>query len=204
MGNTDKFDMIANSYDTPERVHIAQESAAAIREYLVDSRSKSAIDFGCGTGLVGLDLLNDFNSILFMDSSQNMINQMKQKISDSNIHNADTLCFDLEKEDIQLDINADYIFMAQVLLHIRDYKTLLSQLYKMLKPGGHLIIIDFNKNEEIDSDLVHNGFYLEKLRDTMLDTGYTHIQSKTFFSGKNIFMGRDASLFILDSQKQNS
>ncbi|MDF2605814.1 MAG: methyltransferase type 12 [Bacillales bacterium] len=201
MGNTDKFDMIANSYDTPERVKIAQESAAAIREYLVGARSKNAIDFGCGTGLVGMNLLNDFNSILFMDSSQNMINKMNQKISDSNIKNANTLCFDLEKEDMLIDINTDYIFMAQVLLHIRDYKTLLSKLYKMLKPGGHLIIIDFNQNEEIDSDIVHNGFDLVKLKETMLDIGYTDIQSRTFYSGKNIFMGRDASLFILDSQK---
>ncbi|MDF2534841.1 MAG: methylase involved in ubiquinone/menaquinone biosynthesis [Bacillales bacterium] len=201
MGNTDKFDMIANSYDTTERVQIAQESAAAIRKYLVDARSKNAIDFGCGTGLVGMNLLNDFESILFMDSSQNMIQQIKQKISDANIQNANTLCFDLEKEDMLLDINADYIFMAQVLLHIRDYKTLLSKLYKMLKSGGHLIIIDFNKNEEISSDLVHNGFDLKKLGDTMLGIGYTDIKSKTFYSGKNIFMGRDAFLFILDSQK---
>jgi ubiquinone/menaquinone biosynthesis C-methylase UbiE len=201
VGNTDKFDMIANSYDTTERVQIAQESAAAIRKYLVDARSKNAIDFGCGTGLVGMNLLNDFESILFMDSSQNMIQQIKQKISDANIQNANTLCFDLEKEDMLLDINADYIFMAQVLLHIRDYKTLLSKLYKMLKSGGHLIIIDFNKNEEISSDLVHNGFDLKKLGDTMLGIGYTDIKSKTFYSGKNIFMGRDAFLFILDSQK---
>nr|WP_232510298.1 hypothetical protein [Paenibacillus crassostreae] len=54
MGNTDKFEMIANIYDTSERIQIAKESSDVIREYLVDTNSKNAIDFGYGTGLVGI------------------------------------------------------------------------------------------------------------------------------------------------------
>ncbi|WP_259391952.1 hypothetical protein [Paenibacillus thiaminolyticus] len=46
MGNTDKFEMIANIYDTSERIQIAKVSSDAIREYLVDANSKHAIDFG--------------------------------------------------------------------------------------------------------------------------------------------------------------
>ena len=67
MGNTDKFDSVANSYDNPERHHIAKVASDAIKEYLGDTRSKSAIDFGCGTGLVGMNLVNEFESLLFMD-----------------------------------------------------------------------------------------------------------------------------------------
>uniref|UniRef100_UPI003566FB01 class I SAM-dependent methyltransferase n=1 Tax=Lutispora sp. TaxID=2828727 RepID=UPI003566FB01 len=119
MGNTDKFEMIANKYDTSERIQIARVSADAIREYLIDAKSKNAIDFGCGTGLVGLNLLNEFKSVLFLDSSQNMIDQVKQKIHNANIRNASTLCFDFETAALS-DIRADYIFMAQVLLHIKD------------------------------------------------------------------------------------
>jgi ubiquinone/menaquinone biosynthesis C-methylase UbiE len=200
MGNTDKFEMMANKYDTSERIQIAKVSSAAIREYLVDAKSKKAIDFGCGTGLVGMNLLNDFNSMLFLDTSQNMINQIKQKISDLNIYNVDTLCFDFEKEG-QSDLHADYIFMAQVLLHINDVELVLSRLYDVLNVGGHLIIVDFNKNEEIVSDMVHNGFDQVKLTDIMTKIGYKDIQSKTFYSGSKIFMNHDASLFILDSQK---
>jgi len=55
MGNTDKFETIANIYDNPERIQIAKISSDAIREYLVDTNSKNAIDFGCGTGLVGIE-----------------------------------------------------------------------------------------------------------------------------------------------------
>jgi len=200
MGNNDIFEMMANRYDTSERMQIAKATSDAIREYLVDANNKNAIDFGCGTGLVGMHLLNDFNSMLFLDTSQNMINQIKQKITNFNIQNANTLCFDFEKED-RSDLHADYIFMAQVLLHINDVEAVLSRLYDVLNVGGHLIIVDFNKNEEVVSDMVHNGFDQEKLRDLMTKIGYRDIQSKTFYTGSKMFMGKDASLFILDSKK---
>lgn len=200
MGNTDKFEIIANIYDTSERIQIAKVASDAIREYLVDANNKNAIDFGCGTGLVGMNLLNDFNSMLFLDTSQNMINQIKQKISNSNIQNAATLCFDFEKDSLS-DLHADYIFMAQVLLHINDVELVLSRLYDVLNVGGHLLIVDFNRNEEIVSDMVHNGFDQVKLTDIMTKIGFRDIQSKTFYSGSKIFMGHDASMFILDSQK---
>ncbi len=200
MGNTDKFEMIANSYDTSERIHIAKVSSEAIRDYLVDAKSKAAIDFGCGTGLVGMDLLSEFNAMLFLDTSPNMISQIQQKISDLHTQNVETLCFDFEKEH-PLDIHADYIFMAQVLLHIDDFEVLLARLYDVLNEGGHLLIVDFDKNEEIVSDLVHNGFDQEKLADVMRGIGYRDIQSKTIYTGSKIFMGQDASMFILDAQK---
>lgn len=200
MGNTDKFEMIAKMYDTPERIQIAKVSADAIREYLVDTKGKDAIDFGCGTGLVGMNLLNEFKSMLFLDTSQNMIDQIKQKISDFNLQNVDTLCFDFEKENLS-DLRADYIFMAQVLLHIEDVEFVLSRLFDVLNEGGHLLIVDFNKNEKIVSDLVHNGFNQAELADIMTKIGYRDNQSKTFHTGSKIFMGHDASMFILDSRK---
>ncbi|WP_284642986.1 class I SAM-dependent methyltransferase [Paenibacillus silviterrae] len=200
MGNTDKFEMIAAVYDTPERIQMAKESSDAIRTYLVDAKSKSAIDFGCGTGLVGMNLVNDFHSMLFLDTSQNMINQIKQKISALNIQNAETLCFDFEQESLP-NFHADYIFMAQVLLHIRDVELVLSRLFDVLNEGGHVLIVDFNKNENITSDLVHNGFDQAELAGMMSKIGYRSIQSKTFYTGGKIFMGHDASMFILDSQK---
>lgn len=200
MGNTDKFEMMANVYDTSERVQVAREISNVIREYLDDSKNKNAIDFGCGTGLVGMNLLNDFNSILFLDTSQNMINEVKRKIDDSKIQNANILCFDLENE-AALNLHADYIFMANVLLHINDIGLILSRLYQALNENGHLLIVDFDKNEKIVSDMVHNGFDQAQLADIMSQIGYRDIQSKTFYTGSKMFMGEDASLFILDSQK---
>ena len=91
--------------------------------------------------------------------------------------------------------------MVQVLLHISDVELVLSRLYQVLKEGGHLLIVDFDQNEKVVSEMVHSGFDQAKLTDRMTKIGYKGIQSKTFYTGSKIFMGQDASLFILDSQK---
>lgn len=200
MGNTDIFDQIASKYDTPERVHQAKIMADAIREVVVDAKDKRAIDFGCGTGLVGMNVLDEFGSMLFVDTSSNMILQLEQKIAELQLENVETLCFDLEQEH-RTDLKADYIIMTQVLLHIRDVELILSRLYDVLNPGGHLIIVDFDKNEEVVSDMVLNGFEQEQLAEFMAGIGYKDILSKTFYTGSKIFMGKDASLFILDAKK---
>mgnify|MGYP003560230113 FL=1 len=200
MGNTDKFDSIANSYDNPERTRIAMVASDAIKEYLGDTRSKSAIDFGCGTGLVGMNLVNEFESLLFMDTSENMLDIVKKKITDVGALNARTLCFDFESSS-QPDLRADYIFMAQVLLHIQDYEAVLAKLHAVLNDEGHLLIVDFNKNDKVVSELVHNGFDQEQLKALMLKIGFKDIRSKTIYSGTKLFMNQDASLFIKKKKK---
>ncbi|WP_027086915.1 class I SAM-dependent methyltransferase [Cohnella panacarvi] len=200
MANTDKFEMIAGTYDTPERIRIAKASAEAIREYIIDAKSKSAIDFGCGTGLVGMNLLDEFRAMLFLDTSPGMIDQIKRKITESAIRNAETMIFDFEKEGLG-DVRADYIFMAQVLLHIPDVQPVLTRLYEVLNDGGHLLIVDFDKNDKVSSELVHTGFNQNELADLMTAIGFKDIHSRTFLAGERIFMGQDASMFVLDSSK---
>lgn len=200
MGNTDKFDRIANSYDTPERIHIAKVASEAIKAYLGDTKSKNAIDFGCGTGLVGMNLLSEFKTMLFLDTSENMLQIIKEKISAADARNASTLCFDFETSSPS-NLSADYIVMAQVLLHIQDYAALLTKLYDVLDDEGHLLIVDFNKNDKVVSELVHNGFDQEQLGELMRKIGFRDIRSKTIYNGSKIFMNQDASLFIMDAKK---
>jgi ubiquinone/menaquinone biosynthesis C-methylase UbiE len=200
MGSTDIFEAIADGYDTPERIHIANVASNAIREYIEDGKTKSAIDFGCGTGLVGMNLLDDFRHILFLDTSRNMLERINRKIADANIRNADTLCYDFET-GVNSDLHADYVFMAQVLLHIKEVEPVLSRLYEVLNPGGHLLIVDFNKNDNVTSDKVHNGFDQRDLIELMTTIGFKGMRSKTIYSGSKIFMNQDASMFIMDSRK---
>lgn len=91
--------------------------------------------------------------------------------------------------------------MSQVLLHIKDVKPVLSRLYDVLDSGGHLIIVDFNKNENVVSDMVHNVFNQTELMDMMTEIGFAHVQSETFYHGSNIFMNQDASMFVLNARK---
>lgn len=200
MGNTDKFEMMAQRYDNPERIKIGKIIAEEIREYVVDGKEKSAMDFGCGTGLVGMNLIDEFQSMLFLDTSPNMLEVVQDKINKNNFSNARTLCVDFETTE-QPKLQLDYIFMAQVLLHIPDYQAVLTKLFEILIPGGKLIIVDFDKNKQIHSDIVHNGFNQGDLTEVLKESGFQIISSKTFYKEEKLFMNQDASMFVMSAQK---
>jgi hypothetical protein len=98
-------------------------------------------------------------------------------------------------------VRVDYILMVQTLLHVSDYSLLLSRLYDALNRGGHLFIVDFDKNERVESDMVHCGFVQSELLRELEQIGFTSAAARTFFHGKRIFMNQDASLFLLTAVK---
>ncbi len=96
---------------------------------------------------------------------------------------------------------ADTVITAQVLLHIPDTRLILGRLYDALPAGGQLFLVDFDKNEAIVSDKVHNGFDQRELIALAKEIGFAAARSHTFYRGEKIFMNTDASMFLLIAQK---
>ncbi|MCA0385268.1 MAG: class I SAM-dependent methyltransferase [Firmicutes bacterium] len=208
MGNTEKFQMMAHQYDTADRIVNAKLSADMIREAFdaKESKGKNAMDFGCGTGLVGLSLLDVFDSMTFLDTSSNMLEIVAKKV-EANMDGASSdhnriklLCVDLEADNA-IEGSWDVIFMVQVLLHVSDPMALLAKLYRHISPSGKLIIIDFDENEAVKSDLVHAGFNQTVLAKGLEQLGFKGITSKTFYEADNLFMKQRASQFIMVAEK---
>lgn len=194
------FDEMASRYDTGERAQVADIIAAQIRKRVHGCGQKAALDYGCGTGLVGLQLADCFESLLLVDSAPQMLAQVRQKIEDRHLANASTLCADF-LADVPLGLSADIILMAQVLLHIPDTGAILRKMHGLLNPGGRLLIVDFNKKESITHPKVHNGFHQVELMGRMAEVGFVNMRAETFYHGRNLFMNQDASLFLLDAEK---
>lgn len=193
------FEEMAKRYDTDERKELAQIVVEEVKKELQNSQSKSLIDYGSGTGLVGLELTDLVASTLLIDSSQQMLEVARTKIAQRGIPNADVLHSDFTQGTP--DVKADIILMSLVLLHIPDTRKILQEMFTILNDGGKLIIVDFDKNEEISHPKVHNGFVHEELKETLYDVGFTSTGIKTFHHGKRVFMKQDASMFIASSIK---
>ncbi|AAU24304.1 MULTISPECIES: class I SAM-dependent methyltransferase [Bacillus] len=193
------FEQIAKRYDTEERIELAKVIVNEVRPELRNSQSKSLIDYGSGTGLISLELSDLVHSILLVDSSKQMLEVAKAKISRKGIANAKTLYSDFTQETPEL--KADIVLMSLVLLHIPDTNKILQELFGILNDGGKLIIIDFDKNDKIQHPKVHNGFSHEELKKRLSDVGFKSTEMKTFFHGRRIFMNQDASMFISSSIK---
>ncbi|MDX1805510.1 MAG: methyltransferase domain-containing protein [Paenisporosarcina sp.] len=193
------FEQMAKRYDTEERIELAKVIVKEVRPELRNNKSKSLIDYGSGTGLISLELSDLVDSILLIDSSEQMLDVAKAKISHKGIINSKVLYADFTQETPEL--KADIVLLSLVLLHIPDTKKILQELFNILNNGGKLIIIDFDKNDKINHPKVHNGFSHEELKNSLSESGFTSIEFKTFHHGNRIFMNQDASMFISSSIK---
>ncbi|MFD1902153.1 methyltransferase domain-containing protein [Enterococcus termitis] len=85
------FDRIAEHYDSPKQLELAKAISEKIKTELTNSKSKVVLDYGCGTGLVGLALADKFEQIVFVDPSKEMINIVDQKIEQMKLTNTQTI-----------------------------------------------------------------------------------------------------------------
>ncbi|GIN93633.1 S-adenosylmethionine-dependent methyltransferase [Siminovitchia terrae] len=193
------FEHMAKKYDTEERIELAKVIVKEVRPELQNSKSKSFIDYGSGTGLIGLELTDLVGSVLLVDSSKQMLEVAKEKISRKGITNSKVVCSDFTEETPKL--KADIVLMSLVLLHIPDTKKILQELFNVLNNGGKLIIIDFDKNDKVNHPKIHNGFSHENLKKILSEVGFKSIKIKTFYRGDCIFMNQDAAMFIASSIK---
>lgn len=188
------FEQMAHRYDSEDRIELANIVLKEVKPELVNSETKTLVDYGSGTGLIGLALTDLVKSVVLVDSSKQMVEVVEAKVAQRGITNVSVLNADFIQET-PFGINADIVLMSLVLLHIPETEKILRVLYEILNTGGKLIIVDFDKDETISHPKVHNGFNHEELKQTLAKVGFTATEIKTFHQGKNLFMKKDASMF---------
>lgn len=67
------FEQMASRYDTEVRKANARMITNYIRTKITNTENKNLLDYGCGTGLIGLDLVNQFKPVYFMDIASNIL-----------------------------------------------------------------------------------------------------------------------------------
>jgi len=201
------FDTIAKGYDTNRRITRAAAIADKIRSRVDLSKKATALEFGCGTGLTGLQLAGCFKSLLLVDSSVEMVKQVEQKITDANCSHVSALCFDI-LEGTPHNLRVDYVFSSLVLHHIMDTSRALRCFYDMLNSGGRLLVVDVDKENgsfhaKYPGFVGHNGFMHDELICLAADAGFINITAETFYHDVKEFDGKvnPYSLFILDAAK---
>jgi len=201
------FNSMAENFDTKRRMDRAKIIADKIQTHVVDGHKKSAIEYGCGTGLVGLQLGNIFHKLLLVDSSVEMIKQVEQKLATAKIHTVSALCLDF-MDDIPKGVQADYIFSSLVIHHIMDTEEVFRRLHSILKDDGHFLMVDLDKEDgsfhakypDFDG---HNGFEHSALTAIATKAGFSNIEIETFYHDTKTFIRKESpySLFILDATK---
>lgn len=159
------FDSAASDWDKdPMKVERAETTANKIKEIAFHSQH-SVVDYGSGTGLLGVHLKDIFDNVHLVDASSEMLRVADEKIAAANIENIYTHCVD---QLTKLGDKFSAIASLMVLHHIHDLQKFFTEAFHTLEDNGTLIIADlykddgsFHKHDSLFDG--HNGFDIAEL-----------------------------------------
>jgi len=200
--STAHFDSKAAEWDdNPGRREMALDIAAAISAHVPLRKNMSAMEFGCGTGLVSHTLLPMVGKIQAVDLSPGMIKQLQRKIEEGGLHNITAHCFDIFTDPSMKQF--DLIFSAMALHHIEKTDALLDSLAEHTAPGGFIALADLDTEDGTFHDsvegFIHHGFDREELMQKLRDRGFIEPSGVTAHTMHR--PGRDYPVFLITARK---
>jgi predicted TPR repeat methyltransferase len=141
------FNQAAATWDQrPLSVQIASAVTAAIQALVPIQPHWEALEYGCGTGLVGLALAPQLKSLLACDNAESMITRLQEKAQAQGLKNVQGCCLDVVHDPLP-QARFDLIFSSMTLHHIADTGLLLQRLCALLKPGGYIALADLEAED---------------------------------------------------------
>ena len=122
------------------------------------SNDKKLIDVACGTGDLGklfLDLTNKSGKIFCVDPNKGMIGKGKAKLN--NYKNIKWLIAPAERLPVK-DNYCDYYTISFGLRNTMNLNKALSEAYRVLKPGGRYLCLEFSKIQSSSLDFIYKNY----------------------------------------------
>lgn len=175
--DTNYFNRSAADWDAvPQRLALMKAVGEAILREASLTDKMDVLDYGCGTGLVGLFLLPYVRSVTGADSSPGMLNVLREKIRDGGLTRMKAVQLDLEREQIPAE-RFHLIVSSMVMHHVTDLDRVLRSFFEMLHPGGCVCIADLDKEPgifhpaEAAASVHHSGFDREAFKKRLAVAG---------------------------------
>lgn len=137
------FDDVADRWDTMRESFFSEavsETAFAIASV---RPGRLAADVGAGTGFVAEGLLARGIRVIAVDASEAMLGQLRDKFESST--EIDCRRGDAESLPIPND-HVDYVFANMYLHHVESPPDAISEMVRVLRPGGRLVITDLEEH----------------------------------------------------------
>ena len=201
------FDERAKDWDSdPKKVERAGAVAEAIRNSFPLTSKINALEYGCGTGLLSFALQSDLGQITLADTSQGMLNVLKEKIEAAGVTNMRPVMLDLSTDPLPAE-RYQLTYSLLTLHHIHNAKDLIGKFYTLLEPGGYLLVADLDKEDgsfHTDGTTdVHKGFERAKLGKWAEDAGFRNITFSTAFEIRKSIDEQEKvfPVFLMSAQK---
>lgn len=201
---TSYFDKKAKNWDAnPEKIERASVFAKEIIKYIKPIETSKALEFGCGTGLLSFKLQNYFKKIILVDTSEAMIQVLKDKIELHKINNFKPLLVDILKDSKKVT-KIDVIYTLMTMHHIEKIDEALKKFNSLLNKNGYLCIADLVEEDGSFHNTTpnfngHNGFNKETLINTLFKNGFKTVHYTICYEIKK--NAKKYPLFLLIAEK---
>ena len=182
--NRSRFDQIAAEWDdSPLRAGIATAVADAIAAAVPLSSTWRALEYGCGTGLVGVRLHPRLGHLLATDLSPGMLAVLRDKASAAGLDRLTTQVLDLTSTPPPAD-RYDFVFTSMALHHIPDVAAVVRAFGTLLVPGGWVALADLDTEDgsfhgpDVPG-VAHHGFDRAQVQRWLSDAGFTSVTFRT-------------------------
>lgn len=179
------FDAKARQWnDNPVFQERGLKIAQAIRQAVALNKRMSALDYGCGTGLLSFPLKDELGAILMADSSSGMLEVAAGKIAAQGVTNMTPMKLDLLADPAPTQ-KFDLIITSMTLHHVPDTDHILRIFHDLLNPGGTLCIADLDQEDGNFHGIgveVHHGFDRTDLGRRATQMGFADVRFQTVFS----------------------
>ena len=201
------FDKKAKDWDDNRRIQRSKVIAEKIIDYVNLQETFSGLEFGCGTGLISLNLYDKLGKITCIDTSSGMIKQLEDKVAEHNLDKITVTQLNIN-DDHDLKSEYDIIYSSMSLHHVTSLEETLQNFYDLLQDGGQLCIVDLDKEDgsfhsQESNFLGYNGFEQKELSQLLEQVGFNNVISETFYNDERSIGNRNIeySLFIMKAQK---
>lgn len=139
-------------------------------------------DLGAGEGIISQLLAERAKKVYCIDSSKSMVRIGSELAQKKNLSNLIYKLGDIEKVPLG-DASVDLALMSQSLHHARHPEKALQEAFRILSPGGQLVVLDlkkhgFEKAHELYGDL-WLGFGENQLYKMISETGFKKTKVET-------------------------
>lgn len=182
--STAYFDARAKTWDDdPMKTARAQAVAHGIQSQVPLTSRMSALEYGCGTGLLSFALRAHLGHITLADSSSGMLAVLQEKIAAHDITNMRAVALDLTTDALPSE-RYDLIYSLMTFHHIDDIDKVLRHLFSLLVKPGYLCIADLDSEDGSfhgPGFTGHKGFDRTALESRLRETGFQSVDFTTIF-----------------------
>ena len=166
----DNFKAKAAQWDSPDKIEMTKKFLSEMLFNVNPMSSWKALELGAGTGLVGLNVEPLVAKVVMVDTSESMLEELKQKVyNHSKVKIVHGEVFDYKQQDI------DFVFSAMAFHHLNDVEKTLQHIATITKPGAWVVVGDLVTEDGSfhGFELIpHRGFDTEVLSKQFVKVGF--------------------------------